>query len=299
LDRTGHQPQDSDEERVVPETPDASSSSNPSSVPWFESKLMAPPTVKIVTRKVGDDDDDAAAHPDNSRLEHFADLSLSRLKSEPALRHSEPLQAANGGTQIVKLPAPLQKQKAKKGAPSFPSKTPNERDPRTDHGTQRIPSEGHSKLDKTVDPYFNPLERSVPPRPSTTHVDLGIKRVSNYQDIFDDNQHRSVETLTEEEIEQKVAQIKSRPSRKSHFGKDQKLAHKRRHNLADIHDESDGAWKPLAPKGDEHGTGKGENVPIEGKDARTLKEVFDLPTNAIPMNNGDSELSFRDGTLVC
>jgi hypothetical protein len=219
MDGIGHQPQDSNEERVVPETPDASSSSNPSSVPWFASELMAPPTVRTVTSNVGDsdDDDDDAAHPDSSSLEHFADLSVSRLMPEPAMKHSRPLQTANGGTQSVKPPAPPQKQKAKKGAPSFPSKTPNEHDPRTDHGTQRIPSKGHSELDKNEDPYLNPLERSVSPQPFNTHPDLGIERVSNYQDIFDDNQHRFVEAMTEEEIEQKVAQIKSRPSRKSYF----------------------------------------------------------------------------------
>ena len=301
MDRFSHQPQDSDGEHVVPETPDASSCSKSSSVPWFESRLMASPKVKIVASKVGDDDDDDEEPmcPENSRMEQFADLVASRWKPEPALKDSRPLQTANGGMQSAKTLAPLQKQKAKKGAPSLPSKTPNERDPRTEHRTRQIPSNGHSKLDKNGYPLYNPLERSVSPQPLATYPDLGIKRVSNYQDIFVDNQHRPDETMAEEEIEQKVAQIKSRPSRKSYFGKDQKLAHKQRYNLANIHDESDGAWKPSALQVDEHDTGKGTEVPIEGEDARSLKELFDLPTNAIPMNNGDSELSFRDGTLVC
>jgi hypothetical protein len=69
----------------------------------------------------------------------------------------------------------------------------------------------------------------------------------------------------------------------------------RRYRRQDIHDERDGAWQPsITNQRKDKRTGDDEIG-----DIRTLREVFNLPANAIPMNDGQNELAFRDGTLVC
>jgi hypothetical protein len=103
--------------------------------------------------------------------------------------------------------------------------------------------------------------------------------------------------MTEEEKARKIAEIKARPSRKKYFGSDHRLAHKRRFGLEDVHDERDGAWKPRRPTTDElHQSAKG--VDMDSEKAQTLRGLFGLPENVIPMNDGFTELAFRDGTLV-
>jgi hypothetical protein len=106
--------------------------------------------------------------------------------------------------------------------------------------------------------------------------------------------------MTQAEKAQKIAQIKSRPSRKKYFGSDYRLAHKRRHDLADIHDESDGAWNPprFAMKERHARIDQDEDMDLDAEGTRSLREVFDLPNNVLPMNDGHTELAFRDGTLV-
>ncbi|KAL6706144.1 hypothetical protein ACN47E_006060 [Coniothyrium glycines] len=107
----------------------------------------------------------------------------------------------------------------------------------------------------------------------------------------------SIETMTAEAKMKKIAEIKARPSRKSFFGSENRLGHVRWQQRVDIHDESDGAWKPVRAEhsgivGDVLGTlDHEESLP-------TLREIFGLPAITIPMNDGQTELAFRDGTLV-
>lgn len=144
---------------------------------------------------------------------------------------------------------------------------------------------------------FMPFERAVKRKPQ---VDLSIlrdsKRETSYK-AFLQAQPSSIEFMTEEEKAKKIAQIKARPSRKQFFGSDYRLGHVRRYGRQDIHDESDGAWIPPLRNmhtGDVKGNGKTTRT-FEGP---TLREVFDLPEHAIPMNDGQTELAFRDGTKI-
>jgi hypothetical protein len=140
--------------------------------------------------------------------------------------------------------------------------------------------------------------RSVPPQPSEVlNLHPNIERVATFQAAFADLEP-SIETMTEVEKAQKIVEIKARPSRKKYFGEDYRLAHKRRYGLEDIHDERDGAWKPPRPTANElQPSATGSVDPDTGK-AQFLRGLFNLPDNAIPMNDGHMELAFRDGTLV-
>ncbi|KAF1835074.1 hypothetical protein BDW02DRAFT_579049 [Decorospora gaudefroyi] len=105
----------------------------------------------------------------------------------------------------------------------------------------------------------------------------------------------SIETMTPAEKASKIAEIRARPSRKTFFGSDYRLAHVRRYGRQDIHDESDGAWKKPTKK-EKDSRSSGEKAGVK-HDTRTLRGIFGLPTNAVPMNDGQ-ELAFRDGTLI-
>lgn len=148
------------------------------------------------------------------------------------------------------------------------------------------------------DPPYKFLERTTPRHfPETLTLDFNTLRVANY-DILPAISHKSPsETMTDAEKAQKIAEIKSRPSRKSYFGSDHKLEHKRRHRLADIHDEG-GSWKFFARKAgvaDKYGIA---DVDLDAeKGGPTLRELLNLPEKTIPMNV-DKDIAFRDATLV-
>ncbi|KAF1922052.1 hypothetical protein BDU57DRAFT_70272 [Ampelomyces quisqualis] len=110
----------------------------------------------------------------------------------------------------------------------------------------------------------------------------------------------SIDIMGHTEKAEKVAQIRARPSRKKYFGSDYRLAHKRRHALADIHDESNGAWNSIRSAMTEQRapSDQDEDMDLSKEGRRSLREVFDLPDNMIPMNDGHTELAFRDGTLI-
>lgn len=146
-------------------------------------------------------------------------------------------------------------------------------------------------------PSFNPFVRSVPRRPfNLFDSDNNIGLESTMKAAIPATSQPTIDTMTQEEKARKIGEIKSRPSRKSYFGSEKRLAHKRRYDLEDIHDERDGAWQ--APG---RTTGKGareaHDMHIDGEDDghRTLREVFNLPYNMIPVNDGQTELAFKDG----
>jgi hypothetical protein len=120
-------------------------------------------------------------------------------------------------------------------------------------------------------------------------------RQSSFFKLTPQPQKPSIDTMTPEEKAAKIAEIQARPSRKKFFGSEHRLAYVRRYGRQDIQDESDGAWIP-PPKNPKTAREK-DVVMDDGGDTRTLREVFNLPANAIPMNDGQ-ELAFRDGTLV-
>jgi hypothetical protein len=163
-----------------------------------------------------------------------------------------------------------------------------------------IPSGGIVvKTTSSDDSLFNPFERPAEQRSAIT-LDSCVetKRVTSFHKLRLQPQKPSVETMTPEEKALKIAEITARPSRKKFFGSDHRLAHVRRYGRQDVHDESEGAWKPSPSlQTDEQAVREEDVVPKKGEDPRTLRELFNLPANAIPMNDGQ-ELAFRDGTLV-
>jgi hypothetical protein len=149
---------------------------------------------------------------------------------------------------------------------------------------------------------FMPFQRTTPRQHvPTLDTIMNATKESSFHDICALRPDlRSIDTMTQAEKAQKIAQIKSRPSRKKYFGSDYHLAHKRRHDLADIHDESDGAWIPprFAMKEQHARRDQADGMGLDEEGTRSLREVFNLPENVLPMNDGHTELAFRDGTLV-
>ncbi|KAF2127416.1 hypothetical protein P153DRAFT_387959 [Dothidotthia symphoricarpi CBS 119687] len=144
----------------------------------------------------------------------------------------------------------------------------------------------HPKDNRSDDPQFIPFERSASCQPRhTIGFNHGMKRGTSPQ-----YWKSSIETMTQADIDEKIAEIKTRPPRKKFFGPDYRLAHVRRYGRQDVHDEREGMWKHVLSNRNE--------VMERDEENWTLREVFSLPKNAIPMNDGQSELAFRDGTLV-
>jgi hypothetical protein len=198
--------------------------------------------------------------------------------SVPTERHGDPVQ--NKLANIAAKPGVL--------SPSLQTQT----EPiATEPPTSKVPPEEASN-----NPY-TPFKRSTPHQlPGRLNLNQDVKRETTFEAAFADLKP-SIEIMTEEEKARKIAEIKARPSRKKYFGSDHRLAHKRRFGLEDVHDERDGAWKPPRPTTDElHQSAKG--VDMDAEKAQTLRGLFGLPENVIPMNDGFTELAFRDGTLV-
>jgi hypothetical protein len=156
---------------------------------------------------------------------------------------------------------------------------------------EHIPST-QSKHSSIIMPFERPGSRLSA---GAQHDDLRMKRVITPPTIYTRVQHPA-DTMSEADQAQKIAEIRARPSRKQYFGSDHRLAHKRWRGLKDIHDESDGAWK--RPASEEKQSEEDGDVSMDDEDERTLKGAFGLPDNMILMNDGHSELAFRDGTLV-
>ncbi|CAI9632760.1 unnamed protein product [Alternaria burnsii] len=153
------------------------------------------------------------------------------------------------------------------------------------------------KITSNYDDLFHPFERIVASRPNITLSDnLETKRGTSLRSIYPRSLTPTIETMTAEEKAAKIAEIKTRPKRKQFFGSVHRLAHVRRYGRQDIHDQSDGAWKPNSMTG--RSMGEQDSAAMnECGENRSLLQVFNLPSNAIPMNDG-KELAFRDGTLV-
>ena len=130
---------------------------------------------------------------------------------------------------------------------------------------------------------FQCVEKADPPN---------VRRESSFWKAFPELAQPSVDTMSDVDIENKIKEIKSRPSKKAAWGK--RLAFVRLHRK-DVHDERAGAPKSMAPLEPR------ESQNIEMQDAgepQSLKDIFDLPQNPIPILHNE-QLAFRDGTLVC
>lgn len=136
---------------------------------------------------------------------------------------------------------------------------------------------------------FQPFQRAEPRSFSgLSLIGLASDLARSGEEIFDCQEQPSIETMTEDDKQRKIAEIMARPSRKTFFGSDTRLGHIRQRQGMDIHDERDGAWKPKK-KTASRNTGSTE-------EDRSLQEIFGLPKEVIPVNDGQTELAFRDAT---
>ncbi|KAI0579744.1 Transcription factor Forkhead/HNF3 family [Pyrenophora tritici-repentis] len=137
------------------------------------------------------------------------------------------------------------------------------------------------------DPSPNTFDRSIALRSSTCNEISESGRESSFHRMRTRRIEPSIETMTPEEKATKIADIQARPSRKKLFGS-HRLGHVLKYGRQDIHDESDGAWKPNL---------RSEKEKRLLQEERSLQEIFNLPQNPVPMNDGQ-ELAFRDGALL-
>ncbi|KNG44898.1 hypothetical protein TW65_08265 [Stemphylium lycopersici] len=200
------------------------------------------------------------------------------------------------GKAIKSVPIQCAKSSSRKELKSSPSSrnfaaTPTASDPNTVASPASMNSNDGS--------LFNPFERSkLPFVRDTTNRTHETKREASIHGVYPRGMKPSIETMTQKEKVAKLAEIRARTSRKQVFDSNQRLAHVRRYGRQDIHDESDGAWRPKIVEGEQkRSTWRNDTITDDCDANQSLHEVFNLPANAIPMNDGN-ELAFRDGTLV-
>lgn len=185
---------------------------------------------------------------------------------------------------------------ARKCAPSLPTPKSNQGQPvpaiATKHEMQIQVAPERSKSSALM-----PFERSRKHQSlRALQSALGVSRERKIQDVVVLAQ-QAVDSMADVEKARKIAEIKARPSRKKYFGSNYKLAHKRRYGLQDIHDEREGAWTP-SPIPNHNRLEAEKDIDMNDENAQTLREAFELPDKVIPMNDGYTELAFRDGALV-
>ncbi|KAH7084783.1 hypothetical protein BKA63DRAFT_401742 [Paraphoma chrysanthemicola] len=221
--------------------------------------------------------------------------------SEPRLESAalENVVSQPSGTHSVSLS--VNRVATKKSASSVCTTTPTSCQPEN-FGTitRAVISLKDSEEQETVNDYMSrPFQRFQPRQPlKTLDIHFAIEHKTNFHAALVRSQHVDLRTMSETERTQKIAEIKARPSRKKYFGSDHRLAHKRRYNLEDIHDERNGAWRPHQFTKNQKSKDMHKDVGIVNMGTCTLQQVFNLPDIVIPMNDGQTELAFRDGTLV-
>ncbi|KAH3988707.1 hypothetical protein HBH64_195330 [Parastagonospora nodorum] len=206
-----------------------------------------------------------------------------------------PLEPVPSGDGKPRSKRPLAAKRAAKTAPSLLK-------PMVDHrsGPNMVDScEQPSSTAKQAanDPSFNPFKRSVP-RQAFKLPDIGNDTgLESFMIVaISPASQPTIDTMAQEKKARKIEEIKARPSRKTYFGSGQRLAHKRRYNLVDIHEERDGAWQAPARTAVKGLREADHNMDIDDDGtSRTLREVFNLPYNMIPVNDGQTELAFKDG----
>jgi hypothetical protein len=240
---------------------------------------------------------------DNKKLYGFASADLrAQYEAEypefctlPNILHTPvPYQEKMVGDEIDQSRKSAQATKGKEGASILPTSPSRRFRLISEVASVQPRMNPQAKQDVT----FMPFERSTPCQSvSKRNYDIGVERTTTFRAAHTLTPRTTDDTMREAETARKIAEIKARPSRKQYFGSDYRLAHKRRHDLKDIHDERDGAWKPHHVSTEQQSK-RNQNMGMTDGNDPSLKEVFSLPNNQIPMNDGQTELAFRDGTLV-
>ncbi|KAF2872407.1 hypothetical protein BDV95DRAFT_606023 [Massariosphaeria phaeospora] len=142
---------------------------------------------------------------------------------------------------------------------------------------------------------FVPFDQQ--PRPTfAMEPGSGVRVETSFLNAFPEYAKPSIETMTQKQIDDKIAEIKKRPSRKHTFG--QRLAFCRTHRK-DVHNELEGVTRPKYTSRQKGDGGSDEDAEMHdmGSDEKDFEDIMDLPENSIPMIH-EGQLAFRDGTLV-
>ncbi len=222
----------------------------------------------------------SAVVPDPQGSRQKARKSVPQRHGADTVEQHEGIQ--NGPTSHIKKSVT----KAIKSAPSHQTVTIRD----------SLPLPNLAEVTSNNNAMFNPFERTTAPRPKIALTDDSeIKHETSFRSVYPRDIAPSIETMTPEEKAAKIAEIKARPSRKQFFGATWRLAHVRRYERRDVHDQSDGAWRPNSTT--ERSMSEENSAMNDCDENRSLLQVFNLPTNALPFSDGN-ELAFRDGTLV-
>lgn len=116
-----------------------------------------------------------------------------------------------------------------------------------------------------------------------------VRVETDFLKAFPEYASSSIDSMTREEIDAKIAEIKERPKRKATFGQ---VLGSARLFRKDVHNELEGFHKPLPTVFDNNVRTRDEN-----EEPETFKHPLDLPENIVPMLH-EGQLAFRDATLV-
>jgi hypothetical protein len=151
------------------------------------------------------------------------------------------------------------------------------------------------------DAIFMPFE---PKQPIAKVVRSDARVETNFFKAFPEFLKPSIENMTEDERNSKIAEIKKRPSRKATFGS---LLASARSFRNDIHNELEGYRPPNRPVFSEdalptrskRSTNVDRDVEMSEKvvASQSFKVISELPDESIPMLH-EGQLAFRDGTPV-
>ena len=137
--------------------------------------------------------------------------------------------------------------------------------------------------------FYMPFEKSTLFR-ATNDVDPAphVRRERSFHKAFPEYVKPTIDTMSEADINAKIAEIRKRPSRKQVWGS--RLAFKRCRGR-NIHDETKGKWHPRIP------IEMNENEVAIAAAKNAWREALGFPQSPIPMLH-QGQLAFRDGTLV-
>lgn len=237
-----------------------------------------------------------------SARQHYEELFTEHLRSGTASEqhssgslHDHQADTARKASPVVKInhPHPAKAQTAPP-APADPrtiQNTPLHAEPSELRETNKV------SASREICGIFMPFERAQLFSP-TDNSDQGsyIRRETSFLKAFPEYEKPLAETMSETDIEKKIAEIKKRPSRKATWG--DRLTFVRSHRR-DVHDETAGAWRPrfsIPQKMESVAVGDTDEG-AHNKEAKGLGDIFELPDNPLLMLH-EGQLAFRDGTLV-
>ncbi|OAL47043.1 hypothetical protein IQ07DRAFT_602485 [Pyrenochaeta sp. DS3sAY3a] len=156
-------------------------------------------------------------------------------------------------------------------------------------------------------PHFMPFERSSPRKTQKTKFYATYRQLDR-DTLIAQSAQTSIGTMTHADKLKKIHEISRRPSRKTFFGSDHRLAHVRRTRGEDVHDESYAAWVWKPRKLIKSRLPDNDIVQRSEENGRALQELLGVPDDAI-LKNGkrtrretwgipDDVISMSDNNII-